>query len=122
MPKPTAIKEADVLIQCKALLEIMKGYGRLDFWRVNGGASLIRGIKTKNSGMAGFSDIMVLFKHSIAVAFIELKATDGRQSEEQVGFQRRVELMGHKYYLCRSLDDMKEILIQNGVPPILCQR
>lgn len=122
MTNPIAIKERDVLIQCKALLEEIKSIGWLDYWRISTGGKLRGGFKTKNTEMVGFSDIMVLFKYSTAVAFIELKATNGIQSDEQSEFQKRVELMGHKYYLCKSRSELCEILIKNGVHASICGR
>ena len=45
------------------------------------------------------------------VLFIEFKRDGGKQSNEQVNFQQKVEALGHRYYVIKNLDDFKEIWI-----------
>lgn len=56
----------------------------------------------------GASDLQVhgLFGKCI---HIEVKTTSGKQSEHQIVFQKRIEELGGKYYLVRSLEDVKKI-------------
>jgi hypothetical protein len=44
------------------------------------------------------------------VYFIEIKTSTGRQSDKQKDFENRVNLLGHKYFLVRSLDEFKNII------------
>ena len=41
-------------------------------------------------------------KHGL---FIEMKTKDGRQSESQKEFQKKVELVGYQYTICRSVEE-----------------
>jgi len=51
----------------------------------------------------GCSDLIVVLKGK--VLFIEMKTPKGKQSPEQIDFQRSVEAMGYEYYVVRSLDE-----------------
>lgn len=117
MPKPSAIKERDVLLESKALLDFFKYKGLLDYWRISTGGILHKGgYLVPNREMIGFSDIIILIRGIPYCVFLELKAEKGRQSPNQKSFQSRVEATGHKYYLCRSRSELCEILELNGVP------
>lgn len=62
-----------------------------------------------NTGLlAGVSDLIVLIRSEIY--FFEIKTLTGKQSDKQKDFENRVNLLGHKYYLVRSLEDFKNIL------------
>jgi hypothetical protein len=41
------------------------------------------------------------------VIFLELKDTNGRQSNEQKSFQEKVTALGFEYWLIRSLEEFK---------------
>jgi hypothetical protein len=57
----------------------------------------------------GCSDLIVcLFGFTI---YVELKSYCGTQSQDQIEFQLKVEALGHKYYICRSLDEFKTIVL-----------
>lgn len=55
---------------------------------------------------AGASDLVIVLQGR--VIFLELKDDEGVQSKLQKVFQDRVEGLGHTYWLCRSLDEVKE--------------
>lgn len=76
----------------------------------NGGRrDAVTGAKLKGEGvMAGVSDLVIVAEGK--VLFIEMKTRKGRQQESQKEFQRRVETLGHKYIVCRSLDDFMEMV------------
>ena len=62
--------------------------------------------KTYFSGlgvMTGVSDVIVLLPNK--PLFIEFKSKTGRQSVEQKAFQQKIEGLGYKYQLVRSVDD-----------------
>lgn len=63
----------------------------------------------------GASDLVLI--HFGQVLFIENKTSTGRQSQQQKDFQAHVESLGFPYYLCRSLDDFKEVIAKHT--PIL---
>ena len=56
----------------------------------------------------GLSDLMCM--RDGQVVFVECKTPEGRQSPEQVQFQKDCERHGVKYILARSVYDVKEML------------
>ncbi len=63
-----------------------------------------------NTGLlAGVSDLIMFIGKDVYC--IEVKTSTGRQSDKQKEWQNRVELLGHKYFLVRSLDEFKKIVI-----------
>ena len=62
-----------------------------------------------NMGMRkGVSDIIVLLPRK--VLFVELKSEIGKQRAEQIEFQKIVEALGFKYYICRTLEDFQNVI------------
>ena len=61
----------------------------------------------KSGVLSGVSDLILVIDK---VSFVEVKNRSGKQSEKQKEFQNKVELLGFKYYLVRSLDDFKKLL------------
>lgn len=109
------MKEAGILRDCIELLRILKMHRVLDYWRITVGGVLRQGMYLiPNKEMAGFSDIIILTKNPYSI-FLETKSPKGRQSDNQKEFQRRVESVGHKYYLCRSREHLCQILTENGI-------
>jgi hypothetical protein len=59
--------------------------------------------------MSGVSDLICI--NNGEVLFIECKDYKGKQSEKQKEFENIISLQGHKYFLVRSLDEFKKIVI-----------
>ncbi len=59
-------------------------------------------------GYSGLADISVF--HKGKVLFLELKSDKGKQSENQITFQEKVQKVGCLYFVCKTLDE-----IQNAV-------
>jgi hypothetical protein len=78
----------------------------------NGGSrNIIEAKKLKSTGlMAGVSDLIVL-KPNGETIFVEIKTDVGIQSLVQIKFQNKVEELGFKYFVVRSLDDFKELIL-----------
>ena len=74
----------------------------------NGGSrNVIEAANLKKEGaLAGASDLMVIAER--CVLFVEMKKPGGRQQKTQQEFQHRVEVLGHKYVVCYSLDDFMQ--------------
>jgi len=74
----------------------------------------INPIETKrkiNTGLLrGASDLIVLLPNKIL--FIEVKTEKGIQSDNQKNFQNRIELLGFKYYLIRSLKEFQKLICE----------
>lgn len=58
--------------------------------------------------LSGVSDLILVFLNG--VVFIECKAPRGRQSIEQINFQKRIEALGFKYFIVKELDEIKNII------------
>lgn len=65
----------------------------------------------KSGALAGVSDLIVVLK--TCILFIEMKSENGRQRDVQKEFQKMVEALGYKYFLCRTLDNFKDIIMSN---------
>lgn len=88
-------------------------YRGLLFAVPNGGArSKATAGKLKAEGVvAGVADLILLvtriknYEPMIHALCIEMKTEKGRQSPEQMEWQRKVEAQGYRYAVCRSLDE-----------------
>jgi hypothetical protein len=67
-------------------------------------------------GMPGMADILAFdaletkLRGLVLPTWIEVKGTNGQQSEQQKAFQQMVQRMGHVYILARSLEDVESML------------
>lgn len=52
---------------------------------------------------------------AIIPLWLEIKAADGKQSELQKSFQAQVEAEGHRYAICRSIEDVEKALGVRGL-------
>ena len=82
----------------------------------NGGTrNKIEAITLKSTGtLKGVSDLIVTLPNGKLV-YIEIKTETGKQSPEQIDFQKRVEDLGYDYYLIRNLYKFKEMLKNNKI-------
>ena len=61
--------------------------------------------------LSGVSDLIVILQGK--VLFIEVKNATGKQSPNQIKFQKQVENLGFNYYLVRDLESFKNIILKN---------
>jgi len=74
--------------------------------------------KIKNTGfITGVSDTIVLLPNGVTL-FVEFKTDKGYQSDDQKEFQSRLDNIGHKYYVCRSLESFQEIIESELFPSL----
>lgn len=67
--------------------------------------------RLKSLGLrAGTSDLVLVLPKM--VIFVEVKNETGTQSHLQEVFQKRVEELGHWYFLVRSVEDLKKALAE----------
>ncbi len=59
--------------------------------------------------LSGVSDLIVVLPTE--VLFIEVKNEKGKQSANQIKFQKNVENLGYKYHLVRNLKEFQEIIL-----------
>ena len=90
------------------------GAGRLT--RFSAGSAKARGVK------AGWPDILVIHPQPVGVGLgcilvgIELKIGKGRLSAEQLEVHASLTMAGAHVAVCRSVEDVEQVLIRNGVP------
>ena len=107
--KPTAkelpkMKEVDIKQPCEAFLYSLMNFGKLLYFRLNSGNILIGEGNAKRMFKGcpkGTSDGLVIVPsqnlgHCI---FIEYKSPTGRQTREQLAFEKQVEEQGNEYWL-----------------------
>lgn len=58
----------------------------------------------------GFSDLFILANNTIY--FVEVKTLKGKQREAQVNFQRVITKYGYNYIVARSVEDVKNGILQ----------
>lgn len=63
--------------------------------------------------LPGVSDLVAVWKDG-SVSFVEMKDAKGRQSQNQITFQKMVTELGHEYVVLRSLDDAKALARRHG--------
>lgn len=114
------MRESHIVSAIKSWLQIYENQGKLVFIRNNSGATVTheQGRKPRfwKAGKPGSSDFLI-FICGGRTLHVECKNdTDGgRQSFAQQEYQRKIEDLGHPYYIVRSLDDMEKILRDKGV-------
>lgn len=75
----------------------------------NEGKSATEQMYKKATGMlSGVSDLICI--NNGKILFIECKDETGKQRENQMKFQKKIESNGYKYYLVRTLEEFKTIL------------
>lgn len=113
--------EADLLTQCKHLLRFAANRHGFHWRRVHTVAIPRGNFKTgtgrfsKNLDMAGMPDIMVWLSGA-RILHLELKSKNGILSEEQKAFQVEMLRLGHIYRVIRKIEDLEEVLAEEGLP------
>lgn len=89
----------------KAILDYL-ALKQVFHWRQNNGATYDAklGFYRTHTGMRGVPDIICVVNGQFVG--IEVKTKTGKQSPDQVLFQKRLQLAGGKYVLARSVDDV----------------
>jgi hypothetical protein len=102
------------------LLRLYEARGSLTFCHVpNGGyrtpaeAGMFRSLGVR----AGVADLIVWAAGGASFG-IELKAKAGKLSPAQAAWHGTLESLGHRVYVCRSVDDVERCLRAEGVPPV----
>lgn len=119
------VPEAGVLRACLDLL----GYSKIWHERRNTVPVLVddgrggkRPIKVAEPGTADImatprrkTEIGQNVRPDVWILWIECKSDSGRQTPEQVVFEREVSEAGHHYLVVRDVDTLKQWLIEHGV-------
>jgi len=112
------MNEGDLKRCIDDLLQIEQNRGNLIYLRLNSGNFLVGAGETcrRVKGCpAGTSDFEIVKKRreryrGCEVIFLELKSSKGKQSPEQVSFQKLVEEQGARYEVVRSVEEIIAIL------------
>lgn len=76
-----------------------------------GGKNAIRTALAKSTGlMSGVSDTIVILPNGRLI-FVEFKTSKGVQSKSQKEFEKRVTAHGYDYYIIRSFEEFKKIIL-----------
>ena len=62
----------------------------------------------------GVADLVICYKNAKTL-FIEMKDKKGKQRPSQELFEKEITKFGFKYFICRSLDDVLEVLKKEQV-------
>ena len=103
------MKHLEDLIQQNIVNAVRLNYPKSLIYSVpNGGKrNLIEAKRLKRTGtLAGASDLIFLFENK--VIFVEVKTEKGIQSIAQKDFKKKVEALGHQYWIVRSANEMLE--------------
>ena len=78
------------------------------------GRSAIQQMQMITLGLkSGVSDLVLIL--SDQTIYCEVKAENGKQSDKQVQFQNRVEKLGHKYIVVKSVEDLAHFFRDNNL-------
>ena len=102
------------------LLALYAGRGLLAFCHVPNGErrDRITGARLKAMGVQpGVPDLLVWTPHGKSFG-IEMKAGRGQLSDVQVLWRSTPESLGHRVYVCWSLEEVEAVLRLEGVPPV----
>lgn len=105
----------EIAMQSKAYQEIFNNYpelrGRI-FAINNNSENKIKGAFNRAMGVySGVSDMCMILPNG-RTAWIEWKTESGRQSPGQMRWQKTIESLGHSYYIVRSEDQFKSLVLR----------
>lgn len=85
-------------------------YSKCCFAVNNNSPGVIKAMQMTAIGVrSGVSDLVLICPNG-KVVWCEAKTETGKQSKEQIEFQRQVESLGHIYIIFRSLEQFQEIV------------
>ena len=107
-------------------LQLLQNQGKILFLRLNAGKFPIQNKNGKwrmlRGAPAGWSDIIVWkpIAQEIGINatfsflrtyFLEVKSSSGKLLGDQMAFEQQVQRLGGKYYVVRSVEEVKQILL-----------
>jgi hypothetical protein len=103
------IKESQIQSVIENYLKLLENIGKLVYTKNNSGALKTERGSFMRFGKSGSPDFFI-FLNDNKTLHIEVKAEKGVQSPNQKDYQIKVEKLGHKYFIVRSLNDVKKLL------------
>ena len=101
------LSEADIKASCESFLAALQNMDRLIWLRLNSGDLIIGEGAAKRRVRCcprGTSDNLVIIPNPTRVLFVEYKSAGGKQSRDQLAFEKTVERQGHEYWLVSDID------------------
>lgn len=108
--------ESKLQIACVRWFDLTYPKLKLNLFSIpnEGSRTPANGARMKAQGRrAGCADMFLAYPNpanGYHGAFIEFKATKGKQNENQLAFQKAVEAQGYAYVVIRSFDEFKELI------------
>lgn len=109
LTKPIKAKEKDVLSACKALLDVYKRLGAIDYFRISTTGIPKPGGGFRPNEAAGFPDILIWINGGPDL-YVEVKSRSGQLSPIQKVFKSRAEAMGRIYVVIRTASELSDLL------------
>ena len=109
------VSERDIKKTCGEFLSALQNMKRLIFLRLNSGDILTGEGEAKRLVRccpAGTSDSIVILPKSRGVIFVEYKSKKGKQSRDQLAFEKKVTEQGHEYWLVSDYDAFNEAIAE----------
>ena len=110
------MKQLESKLQISCVSWFRMQYPALTLFAIpNGGKrSVITATILKREGaLAGVADLFLMYpSKTYHGLFIEMKIGKGKQTENQLEFEKQCKKFGYKYELCRSFDDFVNIINQ----------
>ena len=105
------MKESQIQTAIEQVLRVYEKSGSCVYIKNNTGAHKTDHGAFIRFGKVGSSDFL-LFLQDGQTVFLEVKTPAGRQTDRQKDFQRRVEQLGHSYFIVHSAREVWQILEQ----------
>jgi hypothetical protein len=105
------MKESQIQTAIEQYLRLMENMGQLVYIKQNSGATKI-GERFIRYGKAGAPDFMVYLLDGRCV-HLEVKNEKGKQNPNQLEYQAKIEKLGHRYCIVRSVDEVENLIKQN---------
>jgi len=108
--------KGDSVKEAKIQAEIVKWLQSEKFWFCSipneaAAGNKVRQMQLVAMGLRKGAPDLLLFHRSGAIC-LEVKTPTGRQSDAQRRFQSRVEDLGYRYFVVRSVEDVKNVLTE----------
>lgn len=102
-------EKPEYILQCKCVEWFKRTYPNYIIFSVPNEATHRQSTYYAKSGvLKGVSDLIIVLPQK--VIFVELKSEKGYQRPEQKAFQSKIESLQKSYYICRILEDFKNII------------
>lgn len=111
MPILKCRKKTEHIIQKSIVRWFRKEYPEYIIFSTNNEACYRNSYFLESGVLQGVSDLVVILPNK--VLFVELKTERGKQSKSQKEFEVKINSIGYEYYIIRSLEDFKELIMSN---------